>query len=642
MGRKTPTLLIFAALSFKILCLILSPPVLAAEKNFSSQYNVSYTVNRSGLTKVRQEVTITNLTSKFYVSTYSFTVGSGEIRKIRAWDPTGPLSPKVVKKEEETVITVNFRARVFGEGKKMRFGISYDFPGLANKEGLIWTINLLRITGLKKTERYRLTLIIPKGFGELVYSHPLPEKVVTQNSQQIISYNKRELLLGPPRLAFGQFQLYQLSLTYHLENTSLGLGYTEIALPPDIPSQQQTITTNLFPKPVSIRIDSDGNYLARYNLGPKEKKEVVWEGLVALFYYPRVFTDQKVEALPRELVERYTKEDKYWEVKDKALAAQAERLFNSKLTAVENAKKVFEFVINYLSYDYSKLTTGDLTRLGAAAVFQENNKAICMEFTDLFITLSRAVGIPARELNGFAYTADNSNRPLSLRLQGGDILHAWPEIYLPDSGWVMVDPTWSSTSGSDYFSVFDLAHIAFVRKGISSSYPLPAGSYKTGPRQRDVKVLFSKDVSALKNLPQLSVEVTFPLLSISPFPTTALIKIQNTSNVASFETELFLTSNLLGIGEEEPLSLGIVPPGGTVETKVKLTPESFYTKGRQKLSVDLWAASFSGEKVTAFTEGETTVHPLYFPLPPLYLLTLVTGAFAFAYLGRSLTKSIRS
>jgi len=43
----------------------------------------------------------------------------------------------------------------------------------------------------------------------------------------------------------------------------------------------------------------------------------------------------------------------------------------------------------------------------------------------------------------------------------------------------MVDPTWGNTTGGvDYFNTFDFDHLAFVVKGISSTYPVPAGGYK--------------------------------------------------------------------------------------------------------------------------------------------------------------------
>lgn len=621
-------------------CVTLSP-VRAAE-NFSSKYDASYAVDESGLTTVEQSVTITNLTSKYYVSKYGFTIGSEDIQKIKAWDPTGPLTPEIEKKGGETTITLNFRARVFGKGKKLKFGISYEFPGLASKNGLLWEINLLRITGIDKITRYDLTLSVPQAFGSLLYSHPQPKTTSLSGSRRIISYTKTELVKGAPRLAFGKFQLYHLRLTYHLENPSLTLGYTEIALPPDIPNYQQVIVKSLLPKPASIQVDGDENYLARYNLGPREKKEVTWEGLVALFYYPRSFSNQKTDAIPPNLINSYTRAAKYWEVEDSAVASQAQKLFDPKLSAAKNAQRIFDFVTDHLSYDYSKLQTGDLTRLGARTALQESDKAVCMEYTDLFIALARAAGIPAREVNGFAYTADESHRPLSLRLQGGDVLHAWPEVYLPDSGWVMADPTWSSTSGGDYFSVFDLSHIAFVVKGSSSEYPLPAGSYKPGPGQRNVRVSFSEEVSAVEQPPQLSIEIGFPPLSVSPFPTVAIIQVRNSSNTAAFNTQIALTSSLLRIDGEKTISLGRIPPGGRAKTKVRLTPENFGTKGEQQLTIELSASAFSGEEVHGFAEGKTTINPLYLPLPLPHLATLVVAAALSSRLGRFLWKTLRA
>jgi len=134
-------------------CVALSP--VRAAGNFSNEYNVSYTVAESGLTTVRQEVIITNLTSKFFVSKYSFTIGSEDIQKIKAWDPTGSLTPEIEKESGETIITLNFRARVFGKGKSLKFGVSYEFPGLASKNGLLWEINLLRITDIYLQRRLR-------------------------------------------------------------------------------------------------------------------------------------------------------------------------------------------------------------------------------------------------------------------------------------------------------------------------------------------------------------------------------------------------------------------------------------------------------------------------------------------------------
>ncbi len=58
-----------------------------------------------------------------------------------------------------------------------------------------------------------------------------------------------------------------------------------------------------------------------------------------------------------------------------------------------------------------------------------------------------------------------------------DVLHAWPEYYDESKKtWIMIDPTWGNTThGMDYFSSLDFEHITFVIKGLSSTYPVPAG-----------------------------------------------------------------------------------------------------------------------------------------------------------------------
>jgi transglutaminase-like putative cysteine protease len=57
----------------------------------------------------------------------------------------------------------------------------------------------------------------------------------------------------------------------------------------------------------------------------------------------------------------------------------------------------------------------------------------CTEFADLYATLARAVGLPARTVVGLAYHRD------------GFALHAWNEVAV-DGAWRGVDPTWGRTS----------------------------------------------------------------------------------------------------------------------------------------------------------------------------------------------------
>jgi transglutaminase-like putative cysteine protease len=70
----------------------------------------------------------------------------------------------------------------------------------------------------------------------------------------------------------------------------------------------------------------------------------------------------------------------------------------------------------------------------------------CNEHTQLFVALSRAVGIPARVAAGLAY------------VDGKFYYHAWPEILLTD--WVAVDPTFGQFPA-------DAAHLRFIVGGLA-------------------------------------------------------------------------------------------------------------------------------------------------------------------------------
>jgi len=127
-----------------------------------------------------------------------------------------------------------------------------------------------------------------------------------------------------------------------------------------------------------------------------------------------------------------------------------------------------------------------------------------MEFTDMFIAIARAAGIPTREVQGYAYTQNERLRPLSLTLESGDILHAWPEYWDNERGWIQVDPTWGSTSGGlDFFNKLDFNHITFVQRGLSPISPYPAGSFKSNGNQnkKDIDINFAVELPRLPQPP---------------------------------------------------------------------------------------------------------------------------------------------
>lgn len=90
--------------------------------------------------------------------------------------------------------------------------------------------------------------------------------------------------------------------------------------------------------------------------------------------------------------------------------------------------KIAEWVRGNIRYDLNSLTEKVVQK--STWVF-ENKEGVCDEMTNLFISMLRTVGIPARFVSGTVY----SN---GINAWGN---HGWAEVYFPDYGWVPFDVT---------------------------------------------------------------------------------------------------------------------------------------------------------------------------------------------------------
>jgi len=241
---------------------------------------------------------------------------------------------------------------------------------------------------------------------------------------------------------------------------------------------------------------------------------------------------------------------------------------------LKTPKKIYEYVVDKLSYDFSRVESNS-PRLGALEALKNPDSAVCLEFSDLFIALSRSAGIPARQINGYAYTDNSSQRPLSFVK---DILHAWPEYYdYEKSAWIMVDPTWGNTTrGVDYFDLLDFDHFAFVISGENSSYPVPAGGYKSESdlNKKDVDVKISKAFTPKGS--SLNPKLNIKSIVIAGFPINATVTIENTGDVISSQTETLVTSEKLTPGKQTLITGGI-PPFGSKDISFSFDKTSFLT-----------------------------------------------------------------
>ncbi|MFP3984876.1 MAG: transglutaminase-like domain-containing protein [Candidatus Bathyarchaeia archaeon] len=126
------------------------------------------------------------------------------------------------------------------------------------------------------------------------------------------------------------------------------------------------------------------------------------------------------------IVHVYTQPEKYVESDAPQIIATAQNIVEGETNPQEKALRIYDYVVNTLTYIPQPKEQGALWAL-------ENKAGDCSEFSYLFVALCRAVGIPARVKAGFAFQSE------SAFLSEG---HMWAEYYLENYGWIPMDGSW--------------------------------------------------------------------------------------------------------------------------------------------------------------------------------------------------------
>ena len=521
--------ILFVSLTF---LLITSQRVFAEDQQFKIDYNISYTVDERGETSVEQQANITNLRNDVIPTNYTFSAKQLKIYEVKAETNGKYTVPKVETKEDETFVSVTIANYSIGEGQQNKIKIIYKTKDIASKSGEIWNVYIPKIQIPDSTVLYNVKLSIPESFGKKIYLSPTPVIEDKQNNSNIYYFTKESFSLSGIIGAFGDYQPLNFKLKYHLKNLIFLPEIKEIALPPDIKEMQSVSYNTINPKPLKIRQDTDGNFIAYYIVAPFRDLNIEVTG-TAKIYGKQINPDLggNFEELPKDMIRKYTKKQKYWETDSPYIQKLANDLKDKNINVAKNAQKIYTFISNNLTYNFDALNKGLVERQGAEKALIQKGSWTCMEFTDLFIATARSMGIPAREINGYAFTFEERGKPISINLRSGDLLHSWAEFYDPFYGWVQIDPTWGTTSGIDYFTKLDNNHFAFVIKGKSSEYPYPAGTYRLTDDEKLIDVAVAQNIYDENFKPKIEVKKALNLNPVMLIKGMKKISIKNTGGV---------------------------------------------------------------------------------------------------------------
>ncbi len=506
--------------------------------DFITDYKIIYDLSdfRNTLfAKVKLNVKITNLKSDLYVDKFTISFPTtNQIENLEVFDDSGLINPNIFQLDDYKRVEMTFSDPKIGKGSINNLFLNYQQRNLFKINGNIWEVFLPIIEN--HNGNYYVYVILPQDENKKI-SIAKPKPTIISGNEIYWENPKSKVIYA----VFGDNQIYDISLVYHLENNQIRPYFTEIAFPPDT-LYQKIYLKNINPQPIEIYQDDDGNLLGKYFLNPKEKKTIVFQGYIQVFSQWRDEVKNIIQENINKQKNYLLNSDYNWQIKSKG-----------KINNLNTVDEIYQFVVNNLKYDYSKLNQ-PTKRMTAEKVLNYPDKAICIDFTDLFIGIARNKGIMAREIQGYGFSFDPKIQPISLN---SDILHSWPE-YFDDKNkiWIQVDPTWENTSKIDYFNSFDLNHIVFAIHGKKSDYPVPAGMYKTDYTQ-DISI---KPVSvSIKDNKKIVVDlVNLPKKFFVNKNYQGKIIVINKSNVYLYNEKIDLKTDL-DINKQELFVFSLAP-----------------------------------------------------------------------------------
>ena len=459
----------------------------ASLREFQVKETVTYTLDQRGSAQVKQNVTLINNFADIYPREFIVSLPK-EVANITAHDSQGDILKEKSQNDSSWTAKLLFNRKSVGKGEKLPFEINYFWPGFAQRRGRVWHFVLPSPQKINDIDYYQVIINVPDSFHNLAHSSIKPASNILFGQQRQIIFNKKQFEQGPIALSFADFQAFDFSFRYQLKNSSSNWQEQIIPLPP-VTNYQNIIFKVIDPNPFLVNINASGNWLAHYRLAPHQQIDVVVGGQVLVFPKPE---RKSFFNLPNTS-QQFLASTRFWPAANQEIQLKAESL--------KTARNIYNFVTSYLHYKLAM--PGGLRRRGGLEALRHPQNAVCTEFTDLFISLARAAGIPAREIEGYAYT----NNP-KLRPGGFQVLHAWPEYWdKARQMWIEVDPTWGNTTGGiDYFSSLDLNHFALVIHGQDDSRPAPPGSYSSEQNGNNFRIAFTQTLLSGNAKPKLNLK----------------------------------------------------------------------------------------------------------------------------------------
>jgi transglutaminase-like putative cysteine protease len=541
---------------------------LYAQGDFKIDTALTYEVESSGSTKVLEDYTVTGSGSNKYLDSITLSTPVDDASEIKAAYADGAPIPFTVstKTSNEQGYPYTYKEILLKFPRKntsstpWKFNLSYNTAKLVDIKGSARTLYVPAVSSSQdQAGSYSVYVTVPRGFDPPRSSGAIPTSEGIVNGRAVYSFTQADLAKQAIALTFGDQTVYNVNFNFPLKNDSPLPRTMTVTLPPDTSSQKIYINS-LEPRPKATRLDADGNVLADYQVPAKSNITVKTDISAEVKYleYDLAASGTKSD-IPSTLVRNYTGSTRYWQSVDSDIIIKAKQVAAGAEKVSDQVKAIHNSVIETLTYNDAKIKYN--IRQGASKALDNPTNAVCLEYSDLMIAMLRAQGIPARMPVGYAYTGD-----LKASREVADSLHSWVEAYIPNVGWINVDPTWGEKY--DNFGKSDLDHFAFAIWGQDDSLPTPVmvGEADQGYQYEQTKISYGGQLTK----PKLTAGVVATRWVLLPFVSLVQYEVSGPQGVAGDNYELVVNGAL-----QKKIELGSLAPSQQVAGFLPLIGQSF-------------------------------------------------------------------
>ncbi|MBN2101183.1 transglutaminase domain-containing protein [Candidatus Dojkabacteria bacterium] len=401
------------------------------------------------------------------------------------------LTYTIKQENNDIFVEVNYSSDLY-TGSTQTFILEYDSNELIEKLGKVTNIY---IPGLNQDYEeitnstnedgsttstqilYTTALEVPNSLGEQAFTLPKPYKTSESLGKTTFEFKTSDIIGKTVWQQIGTEQIYHFKITQPTAETDhfipdqlnfLSKNTYTLVLPREYAeTNQKVFFSNISPKPQKIRIDNEGNVLAEFLVDATKKANIVVEGYITTSLNSsnnrnNIPSDKTLSDLSEySEMSKYLKPSEYWESENEEIVAKARELAGTETNILEILKTDYEFIVDSIDYDNFKYGSQN-DRKGALETLRGGD-SVCMEYSDLLIALLRAQDIPARAAYGYGY--DPTQQPENQES------HQWVQAWIPDYGWLTLDPTWGETGRQ--FIGRDLDHALWYVAGKHPDEPSP-------------------------------------------------------------------------------------------------------------------------------------------------------------------------